>query len=323
MSPRRNSPALLQPKKWAGFSVIFLVRTTAAASPSSRMKNHEGPSASEQTLSFSSAATPAVFELGSLRRSLSDSPSPEPTRSPTAPGTFEVLEIEKPSGEGTDASFGRSVSVDGGDLLVLSDRIAYFFQRNHTGAWDFSQSIANSSFVLTSSFQEGIVRNWRALISTNAPGTFGRAVVFWEKVGGVWSFVQRVLCPELETVSPFNFGSGFDFTDDVLAVGADEAIRSASSNRGAVYVFKLESNLWVFDHKIDDLLWKNVGTQVHFSDTGMLVGTGQGLIQGSNGVAVKIQLLPAPPPVFIHELQWPIIDFRRACVPSRRAGLDC
>lgn len=227
-----------------------------------------------------------VFVGEGERRSLSGSPSPNPTRSPTTPGTIELSEIETPPSTRTVQEFAKALCVDGNDLIVLSKFNAHYFEKDLVGDWSHTGDLQAPTTPITFLYDKCRVKNGRALISgSEILGT--PRVRHLRKIGGVWTLVQTMSCPD----GSCSFGSGLDFTEDVLAVGANAA---GVSGLGAVYIFNLVLNRWEFSYKLDASPTENIGSDVMFSDSHLIVGTAD--LDGiGTGSAVKFPLVNGLP----------------------------
>jgi hypothetical protein len=96
----------------------------------------------------------------------------------------------------------------------------------------------------------------------------GTATVF-ERVGGAWQRVVRLIAPD--ALAEDQFGFAVAVRGDWIAVGAPQAIVNDQFNRGAVYLFERRAGVWEFAQKLttaSGLVDDAFGYSLAFDETG-------------------------------------------------------
>ncbi|HVS09375.1 MAG TPA: FG-GAP repeat protein [Planctomycetota bacterium] len=170
--------------------------------------------------------------------------------------------IEPPSILPPCAAAGRSIDIAGDTLLIGATPVinptplvhgrALIYERG-AGGWNLQWvSPIHSSDGNDAAFGASVLLAGDTAFvgSPTAHGneSFAGAVYVYTRLGGVWSFQQKL------TAQDGRFGDRFGFSmageADTLLIGATYAEGRIWPNSGAVYVFKRQGNTWLEDSKL-------------------------------------------------------------------------
>lgn len=196
-----------------------------------------------------------------------------------AGGTFiEQRKLSAPDGDDEDylgtavAAWGNLIAAgvpyDWDGLNVGTGSVYLYESDNYV--WTEPQKLepsdgaAEDEFGLSLAIQEGI-------LVVGAPGQSQRrgAVYLFERRDGIWVQAQKLVASD--GGSGHAFGSSVSLYGNTLAIGAP----SASSARGAVYVFKAREGIWIQDQKIvapDGATGDAFGASIAMSDGTLAIG---------------------------------------------------
>jgi len=188
------------------------------------------------------------------------------------------------------AEFGGAVKMTEDYIVVASGRAdigqtiragaLYVYNRDETN-WNFSTKIITSDY--SNDAMLGMTHTSldteNNTIVAGAPGenVWTGSVYVFEKNGGEWSEVQKILSPSPEEIS--SFGIGVAISGNTLVIGANEA----NNFIGAVYIYNKNANgQWIFNQEItaaDGISGDYFGSSVSIDDNIIVVGA-----FGVNGV---------------------------------------
>ncbi len=119
------------------------------------------------------------------------------------------------------------------------------------------------------------------------------AVYIFNRVGGVWTDVQRLLPPD--TATGRQFGAAIAMTANTIVVGDDNKAENGNLNQGAAYVYILSGGVWTFQQKLtasDGAAQDNFAQSLAISSDSIIVGSpnddnGATLNQGSAYIFIR------------------------------------
>ena len=163
---------------------------------------------------------------------------------------------------GSDAFFGRSVSIDGDTIVVGAPGVsvggyekagsAYVFSFDG-GTWHLQQKLSNPDPGASDYFGHAVSVSGDTIIvgayyDDGAWADAGSAYIF-TRVGGTWGLPQRLDNPE---PGPFDrFGVSVAIEGDTAMVGAEEDDRG-DYNSGSAYIFTRSGSIWSESQKLSN-----------------------------------------------------------------------
>lgn len=172
-----------------------------------------------------------------------------------------AAELTAPGAQPFDA-FGHWLSVDGDTAVVgapcRDDRgqlsgAAYVFERSADGSWQLVQKLCPPELDAEDRFgtRVAVYGDWvivAAPYDDDGGSNAGAVYLFRRDQGGVWEPVDKVFAPDA--------APGQGMGNEALAVSQGRFVVAAMSDAaggpesGAAYVFRLESDAWVFEQKL-------------------------------------------------------------------------
>ncbi len=222
-----------------------------------------------------------------------------------SPGQTQVTMKLSASDATAGQQFGNPVAVSG-DTMVIgapgdatggdASGAAYIFERI-AGMWVEQIKLKKDTPVSFDGFGQAVATNGETVfvgaLGDNEVSTSAGAVYVYRKVGGVWTFEDRLLASDAETFD--NFGRSLAITGSTLVVGAegDDTACPADPfcNSGAAYVFEEIGGTWTEDDKLvpsDTEEGDFFGRVVAIDNTTIVVGAEEEDSGGSNAGAAYV-----------------------------------
>lgn len=205
-------------------------------------------------------------------------------------------ELEVPGGSpGDDIGFTTDLSDDGRYAILGASGAdggrgeAHVFFRDAATGWRFHSTLQApdrqpGDRPMSVAIEGGVALMGASSADTNGPDA--GAVYSWRLVGGVWSFIGKLVPPD--AVANGRFGFSLAYADGVALIG------SPNNGSGVGYVYDLQGSEWTLRSRLRDL-GEGLGgsTGIHGS-TGAI---GADRASGNRGQAIVLDLEPpAPPP---------------------------
>lgn len=207
-----------------------------------------------------------------------------------------------PADNAVDDHFGFSISVEGNRVLIgaLTDYgTVYEYRRNAASEWVEYTTLVPEDTVYNNRFGNHVklVGNMAIVgaYEDDEGELLAGSVYIFEYSNGLWTQQAKLIPAGIRTFS--YFGTSFDFSDDILLVGAP-GDRGIDDDYGSVYVYQNIGDTWVESAKIfaaDGAYREEFGAEVAFDGSTAFIAAPADDVQGTRSGSVYFYTLETVP----------------------------